>query len=85
VGGQAQGAHVRHGPVERAQADGPHGRRLPVGTRTRPVAVSGLWSGSWLRSSPAADSDAAATATICSSYDAYFFINLHAARFSFLF
>jgi len=24
VGGQAPGAHVGHGPVERAEADGPH-------------------------------------------------------------
>lgn len=40
VGGQAQGAHVRHGPVERAPTDGSHGRRVAAGTRTRPVAVS---------------------------------------------
>lgn len=41
VGGQAQGADVRHGPVERAPADGPDGRRVAAGTGTRPVAMSG--------------------------------------------
>lgn len=83
MGGQTQGAHVRHGPVERAEADGTHGRRLAAGTRTRSVAVSSAGSGSGLRSSPAADTDTTATATISSSYDAYFFISLHAMRFSF--
>uniref|UniRef100_A0A2S2PKI7 Uncharacterized protein n=1 Tax=Schizaphis graminum TaxID=13262 RepID=A0A2S2PKI7_SCHGA len=83
MGGPTQGAHVRHGPVERAETDGTHGRRLATGTRTRPVAVSSTGSGSGLRSSPAADTDAATTATISSSYDAYFFISLHAMRFSY--
>lgn len=40
VGGQAPGTDVRHGPVERSKADGPNGRGVVAGTRTRPVAMS---------------------------------------------
>lgn len=41
VGSQAPGTDVRHGPVERSKTDGPNGRRVAAGTRTRPVAMSG--------------------------------------------